>query len=1033
MPPLNAENRNEREVTDPITHLPLVIHDHLSVEIEQIPVHPANGEDKDSPSHHEENEEGVFKQRHVTMEEMVDHETHRPRWHSDNEGKMKIRLAIIAAGAAALGGPVGLLLLWFWSKLLGRSSFGWVELLFGTVGSLGIAVGVGACVIHFGSMEPPKDAANYSEETSEKFSRQGQDDESPESAEWLNTLLHSLWPIVNPALFASVADMLEDALQATLPKLVHGVRVSDIGQGSEPVRILGVRSLGAGAAAEEKEGMKAEEGDFTNMELVFAYRARTTKGSGLMGRSGNAHVLVEFLVAGGMLLPVWVELTGMIATARVRLQLTPNPPFLSFMTLTLLGQPKLSMICTPLAKNFLNVMDIPVLSGWLQRSVEAAVAEYVAPMSTNVDLKTLLMGREKMDTDAVGVVVVTIRSAKDFKEGDTSNIFKSKENSKGDPYVTLGWSKWGKALWSTRIIPNDGNPTWEETTTLLVGAAEMDAQDLVRLQLWDSDRMTADDLLGTVEVPLKDLMTDSKVKNRMSVREDTLCDMGGTPCIGTLLWECGYFSKTTLKQHFANRSKDTDAIESQIKAEVEDMLREAKTRDSEKGEMEQQKREDLKEKSQEIIAGSKPTEEWPSGVLAIKIEQITGLEVRKLHNSEVRESGEDEEAGDLPSAYCTVIINHQRVYKTRTKLKSNKPFFDASTEKFIRDWRHTTVILAVRDSRLHENDPLLGVVVLPLSVLFKRQSHVTDSFPLVGGIGYGRMRLSLTFRSVQLCLPPRLLGWDIGTLDIQPSLRPSLDLSADLASCRLVIRTLSSKAKVPSHQDGGWKQKHGRNIRLAVNKRYSSCLLIEFRKHAVGPDQTPAFATLWLKDIPDEEEVRLSLDVHKNTGNELARARANSSQDIGERLGKIDLTLRFWPGLSGYHQAGADKDPHMADVMEVLDCAEESKEISEDLLRDHDGTSDVSSSSSSASSSSGEDEGEAKLDEAKKGVMDGFTKYRKKEGQLHRKHRGLMQWRPARNLAWVGRGIENTAGKVGQKITGTFKHRDRDAEIEEEV
>lgn len=244
--------------------------------------------------------------------------------------------------------------------------------------------------------------------------------------------------------------MLEDALQATLPKLVHGVRVADIGQGSEPVRILGIRWLDAGEAAEEKDGMKAEEGDFVNLEVAIAYRARTTKGTGLKGRSGNAHLLVEFLVAGGMVLPVWVELTGMISTARMRIQLTPNPPFLSLMTLTLLGQPKITMICTPLAKNFLNVMDVPGLSGWLQRSVDAAISEYVAPMSLNLDLKTLLMGREKLDTDAVGVVIVTIKSAKEFKEGDAANFIKSKDNRKGDGYVTLGWNKWGKPLWSTR-------------------------------------------------------------------------------------------------------------------------------------------------------------------------------------------------------------------------------------------------------------------------------------------------------------------------------------------------------------------------------------------------------------------------------------------------------------------------------------------------------------------------------------------------------------------------------------------------------
>lgn len=333
---------------------------------------------------------------------------------------------------------------------------------------------------------------------------------------------------------------------------------------------------------------------------------------------------------------------------------------------------------------------------------------------------------------------------------------------------------------------------------------------------------------------------------------------------------------------------------------------------------------------------------------------------------------------------------------------------------------------------MHEMDPLLGVVVLPLRTLFKHCSHVNDSFPLVGGIGYGRLRLALTFRSIQAQLPTRLLGWDVGTLDIQPYVRPSLDLPADLASCKLVFRTLYGKGKMASHQDGGWKQKRDRNLRLAVNKRYSSCLLIQFRKHAVGPDKTVAFSTLWLKDIPDEEDICISLPVHKNEGSALERARANSTSDLGERVGKIDLKMRLWSGLSGYHQNSADKDANMADVMEVLDCAEESKEISQDILYDR-ADGDVSSSSSESEGDSSSDGEGDKLDDTKKGLEHGFVEYRKKKGELHRKHRGLMQWRAARNLAWVGRGIENTAEKVEHKITGTFKYHDRESGIEKEV
>ena len=147
-------------------------------------------------------------------------------------------------------------------------------------------------------------------------------------------------------------------MQASLPRLVRMISVDDLGQGSESIRILGVRWLPPGLAASsvsidgelasgtksasEKhgknssdrkvqgegevqnpskqegrstsnqsggstsenqdsesvaEGMEAEEGDFVNVEIAFAYRARAA-GKSLRTKSKNAPPLSG-------LLPVW--------------------------------------------------------------------------------------------------------------------------------------------------------------------------------------------------------------------------------------------------------------------------------------------------------------------------------------------------------------------------------------------------------------------------------------------------------------------------------------------------------------------------------------------------------------------------------------------------------------------------------------------------------------------------------------------------------------------------------------------------------
>ena len=128
-------------------------------------------------------------------------------------------------------------------------------------------------------------------------------------------------------------------MQASLPKMVRMVSVDDIGQGSEAIRILGVRWLPTGAAARSvgedgqlkktsdndkstsdrsvpgegnikngtqgkdedddgqddgaAEGMEAEEGDFVNMEIAFAYRPSGGR-KRMKDRAKKAHLYMAF-------------------------------------------------------------------------------------------------------------------------------------------------------------------------------------------------------------------------------------------------------------------------------------------------------------------------------------------------------------------------------------------------------------------------------------------------------------------------------------------------------------------------------------------------------------------------------------------------------------------------------------------------------------------------------------------------------------------------------------------------------------------
>jgi len=111
----------------------------------------------------------------------------------------------------------------------------------------------------------------------------------------------------------------------------------------------------------------------------------------------------------------------------------------------------------------------------------------------------------------------------------------------------------------------------------------------------------------------------------------------------------------------------------------------------------------------------------------------------------------------------------------------------------MRDWRSGIVTITVRDQRNREHDPILGVIPLRLTDILSTSSQVTRWYPLDGGIGYGRARISLLFRSVETRLPPNMLGWDVGTFEFISDRILALGWSSNT---KLKLRTGGSSAKI---------------------------------------------------------------------------------------------------------------------------------------------------------------------------------------------------------------------------------------------
>ncbi|KAJ3568504.1 hypothetical protein NPX13_g6403 [Xylaria arbuscula] len=996
-----------RQVTDPVTHLPITIHDQTEKDLSSVPEN-----DPESGTHHTtatgpagaskseeklQTEQETLQRAYNGMSRVFP----PPDFESTRRELAMVYRHAVLAGLSII---VALVTCFFIIPLpfsrhqnsgLSDDSGRW-HTPWSTFLSSVVFLGLGAAtVLGMGQWVNKKTNEIFDDETWDASRREEEaiiknEEELPESVHWLNSFIGSIWPLVNPDLFASLVDQIEDVMQASLPKAIKMVSVDDMGQGSESIRILGVRWLPTGAASQSvgsdgqlrkgddasqsdrtdpqklqdaksedhangdmkasdnnsspqqeeqdkstvREGMEAEEGDFVNLELALAYRSRTSSKS-LKTKAKDAHLFLRFYLPGGISVPVWVELRGIVMTMRLRLQLTPDPPFIELCTLTFLGQPKASISCMPLSKHSFSLTDVPLISSFVNSAIDAALAEYVAPKSLTLNLKDMLVGEDsKKDTTAIGVVWIFIKRASGFKQGD-AGIGPTQGSS--DAYVTVSWGKFGKSVASTRIAIGENEPSWHEYASILVTPEEVNADEKLRLQLWDSDKWTADDDLGRVEVDLKDLMHEPETFNKIQEREDRFTGADIEENMpGSLVWSVGYFAKTRITQQqlesqtFNKSIRTKEELKKHVSVTAEKKLRESgKTSDDQ--EVKQQKTQDCHELENSMIASAPPSSEFVSGVLSIQVHNITGLEIRKLQKEDKNDVGDQEDeaehADDMPNSYCTIIINHKKIFKTRTKPKNSKPFFNAGTERFIRDWSTTEVIVSVRDAREREDDALIGLVYLPLPKIFRDRSQVMDTYSLVGGVGFGKARVSMVWRSVEIKLPPQITGWDYGTLQIRGPVKPKGNLDNGLTSHRIKIRTNTGRVKLYPN-DGVWKGKGGKEVQdtfLAVRKRYSSAMIIEFRQSSIGPDRTSAFAVLWLHELRDEEDETKCLKVWKGNKDSFHKAQTcfefDGSGGNDELLGEIELTVRFWRGLSGYHKlfAAQSKNEDMRNVMECLD------------------------------------------------------------------------------------------------------------------
>jgi len=324
------------------------------------------------------------------------------------------------------------------------------------------------------------------------------------------------------------------------------------------------------------------------------------------------------------------------------------------------------------------------------------------------------------------------------------------------------------------------------------------------------------------------------------------------------------------------------------------------------------------------VEKTRPDPQWPSGVLSVIVHQINNLERQNLAGASGEREGEagqdtdepSEQSDNLPSGYGEIIVNDEMVYKTRVKQYTTNPYYEAGTEVFIRDFTNTVVRVVIRDSRLREADPVLGIVSVRLSEVFAESSSVTQVYAITEGVGFGKANISFAFRGIQTTLPKNLLGWDTGTLEIfNVSLQVDNTSKLDAKAARIRVVTAESTEQIPKKEasvNGNTVDWEMDQFRMPVYSRYRSSVVFEIGKgdgvlSTLGVKKVPeAIAVLWLQDLTDdiEQEVKLPVLVGENLGT----LRQNAINDFTaehhefEVVGWLTVRMKLDSGLDEDHE-----------------------------------------------------------------------------------------------------------------------------------
>ena len=291
----------------------------------------------------------------------------------------------------------------------------------------------------------------------------------------------------------------------------------------------------------------------------------------------------------------------------------------------------------------------------------------------------------------------------------------------------------------------------------------------LRLRLCDSDRLSADDVIGMVDNDLAELIEETSTTDGSyhRHRDPLKADQPGMTTAGILDWSVRFCPLWQMPlEEMSRRLEDKRKTQMYEPVNVlqpwwmEWIGRFVEDKPDWESARAERRKETMawftgEKERDEMEAAAKPSDDLRSGVLQFHIHQCNGnylpprwplspadtaldLEIESLEgtfssdmNSRKSAASGKPALADVidrtpaenphqPSAYCEVHLNDRFVYRTRTKQITPMPYFNAVSERFIRDWRMAKIVFVIRDDRDREHGEYANHGVMRLCLIYRR-------------------------------------------------------------------------------------------------------------------------------------------------------------------------------------------------------------------------------------------------------------------------------------------------------------------------